>query len=123
VDAGADFLITQLFFDNARYFDFVRSAREAGIRCRIIPGIIPITSYAQIQRFTKMSATTIPAELAEKMESSRDNPRRLYQTGVDHAISQCRELLAGGAPGIHFYTLNKSRAAVEIFEQLVGVIL
>jgi methylenetetrahydrofolate reductase (NADPH) len=120
VDAGADFLITQLFFDNARYFDFVRSAREAGIRCRIIPGIIPLTSYAQIQRFTKMSATTIPAELAEKMESSRDNPRRLYQTGVDHAISQCRELLAGGAPGIHFYTLNKSRAAVEIFEQLVG---
>lgn len=119
VDAGVDFLITQLFFDNAAYFAFEKRAREAGIRCRIIPGIIPITSYAQIARFTKMSATSIPPELAEKLEASKDNNRRLYRIGVEHATNQCRELLAAGAPGIHFYTLNKSRAAVEIFEQLL----
>ncbi len=117
-DAGADFLITQLFFDNAAYFRFVERARHTGINCRIIPGIIPITSYKQIKRFVDMTSTTFPVELLEKLESNQDNSDKIYQIGIDHAIKQCIDLLKQGAPGIHFYTLNKSRAAVEVFESL-----
>lgn len=118
VDSGADFLITQLFFNNQFYFDFIKKVREAGINARIIPGIIPITSYKQIERFTMMSGTKIPPELTVRLDEHKDNPVKTYQIGIDYTISQCQELLAGGAPGIHFYTLNKSRAAVEIFESL-----
>ena len=119
-DAGVDFLITQLFFDNAKYFEFVRKARDAEIRCRIIPGIIPLTNYGQIKRFAQMSGTSVPQDLAERIELSKDNPKLTAQIGIDYAVAQCRELLAGGAPGIHFYTLNKSRATIEIFETIKG---
>lgn len=118
VDNGADFLITQLFFNNNYYFDFIQKVRKAGINCRIIPGIIPITNFKQIERFTKMSGTKIPPELTALLEEYKENPAKTYQIGIDYSIMQCQELLAGGAPGIHFYTLNKSRAAVEIFESL-----
>ncbi|MBN2485874.1 MAG: methylenetetrahydrofolate reductase [NAD(P)H] [Bacteroidales bacterium] len=118
VDSGADFLISQLFFDNRYYFSFVNRARKAGINCRILPGIIPITSFKQIEKFTKMSGTHVPPELADRLEEHQDNPSKTYQIGIDYTIKQCRELLASGAPGIHFYTLNKSRAAIEIFESL-----
>ncbi len=118
VDAGADFLITQLFFINELYYQFVAMARETGINQRIIPGIIPLTSYAQIERFTKMSAATIPDELRDKIETYKNNPPKMYQAGIDFTISQCKDLLDNGAPGLHFYTLNKSRAAIEIFESL-----
>ena len=118
VDAGADFLVTQLFFDNSYYFDFIKKARETGINCRIVPGIIPLTSYRQIERFTKMSAAKIPAELVAKIEANKNDPQKMYDIGVEYTIKQCHELLDQGAPGLHFYTLNKSRAAVEIFESL-----
>ncbi len=118
VDSGTDFLISQLFFNNQYYFDFIQKARKAGINCRIIPGIIPITNYRQIERFTKMSGTNIPRELTARLEEHKDNPAKTYQIGIDFSIKQCQELLAAGVPGIHFYTLNKSRAAVEIFESL-----
>ncbi|MBN1950928.1 MAG: methylenetetrahydrofolate reductase [NAD(P)H] [Bacteroidales bacterium] len=118
VNAGADFLITQLFFINSYYFDFIKKTRAAGITCRIIPGIIPLTSYKQIERFTKMSAAKIPAKLASAIESHKDQPEKMYEIGLEYTINQCKELLTNGAPGIHFYTLNKSRAAVEIFESL-----
>jgi methylenetetrahydrofolate reductase (NADPH) len=118
VDNGADFLISQLFFNNNYYFDYIQKVRKAGINCRIIPGIIPITNFKQIERFTKMSGTIIPQELIAQLEEHKDNPAKTYQIGIDFSINQCQELLAGGAPGIHFYTLNKSRAAVEIFESL-----
>ncbi len=117
-EAGTNFLITQLFFNNEAYFRFVENARRTGITCRIIPGIIPITGYKQIQRFVDMTATSFPPELLEKLETYRDDADRIYQIGVDHAIRQCIDLLKQGAPGIHFYTLNKSRAAVEVFESL-----
>jgi len=117
-DVGADFLITQLFFNNETYFQFVKEARRMGISCRIIPGIIPLTSHKQIKRFVDMAATSFPADLLEKMETYKDNEEKAYQTGIDHAIKQCIDLLNNGAPGIHFYTLNKSRAAVEVFESL-----
>jgi len=117
-DAGADFLITQLFFDNKAYFEFVDRARRAGITCRIIPGIIPITNYKQIKRYADMTAAVLPTELLEKLESHQEHPEKIYQIGIDHAIGQCLDLLESGAPGLHFYTLNKSRAAVEVFESL-----
>ncbi len=119
VDAGADFLITQLFFENKNYFRFIELVRKAGIYCRIIPGIIPITSYRQIERFTKMSGAEIPDSLIQKLESCKYDPDETYRTGIEFSINQCRELLSSGAPGLHFYTLNKSRAAVEIFETLL----
>ncbi len=120
VEAGAEFLVTQMFFDNQAYFNFVEKAREQGISCRIIPGIIPITNYRQINKFLSLSNAKIPGELKEKLERIKDDPEKVYQTGIDFAIRQCHELLQKGAPGIHFYTLNKSRAAVDIFETLKG---
>jgi methylenetetrahydrofolate reductase (NADPH) len=118
VDAGADFLITQLFFANENYFRFIEKVRKAGIECRIIPGIIPITSYKQIERFTKMSGAVIPKELAEKIEKYKDDPAATHKIGVDYSVEQCNELLENDSPGLHFYTLNKSGAAIEIFEML-----
>jgi methylenetetrahydrofolate reductase (NADPH) len=118
IDAGADFLVTQLFFDNSIYFNFVERLRMAGIRCRVIPGIIPITSYSQVDRFLKLSGTQIPDILLDRLESAKDNPKRILRIGIDYAIEQCKKLIEGGAPGIHFYTLNKSNATVEIFEEI-----
>lgn len=118
VDAGAEFLITQLFFDNAKYFEFVEMARQVGINCRIIPGIIPLTSYRQIERFTKMSGTQIPKSFTDELAKYKDDPKMTYKIGIEYTINQCRELLKNGAPGIHFYTLNKSRAAIKVFEAL-----
>jgi methylenetetrahydrofolate reductase (NADPH) len=119
VDAGTDLLITQLFFDNSKYYEFVKKASAIGIQTRIIPGIIPITAYNQIKRFTQMSGANIPEQVIDKMNSYQDNPDKIYQIGMDFAIQQCRDLLIMGAPGLHFYTLNKSRATIEIFETLL----
>jgi methylenetetrahydrofolate reductase (NADPH) len=120
--AGADFLVTQLFFDNAAYFRFLETARRVGIQCRIIPGIIPVTNYKQIKRYVEMTAATFPPGLLEKLEKHQESPAKIYQIGIDHAINQCLDLLKAGAPGLHFYTLNKSRAAVEVFESLPRMI-
>jgi methylenetetrahydrofolate reductase (NADPH) len=121
--AGANFLITQFFFNNESYYSFVSQAMKAGIACRIIPGIIPITNYSQINRFVEMTGAIYPADLLEKMESNKHNAEKIYQIGIDHAIVQCIDLLEKGAPGLHFYTLNKSRAAVEVFESLPRMML
>jgi methylenetetrahydrofolate reductase (NADPH) len=110
VDAGLDFLITQLFFDNAFYFDFVERARRAGINVPIVPGIMPITNYEQVHRFTRMCGATVPMRLGLQLERVKDQPDAVVQLGVAHATVQCMELLARGVPGIHFYTLNKSPA-------------
>lgn len=118
VDAGVEFLTTQLFFDNQKYSSLVDLARAKGISCRIIPGIIPLTQYSQLERFTGMSQASIPESLSEITQRFKDQPAKLYQAGMDFAIAQCRDLLAMGAPGLHFYTLNKSRATIEIFETL-----
>ncbi len=118
VDAGAEFLITQLFFDNAFYFDFVARARAIGIGVPIVPGIMPITNFDQIERFARMCGATLPMRLRLELERRRDDPEAILQLGVAHAAVQCTELLQRGAPGIHFYTLNRSRASRMIFAAL-----
>jgi methylenetetrahydrofolate reductase (NADPH) len=118
VDAGVDFLITQLFFDNADYFSFVERARKAGVDKKIIAGIWPITNLSQIKRITGMCGATIPKALLDRLEAVKDDPEAVRTVGVSHAIAQCKELIDRGAPGIHFYTLNRSKATVEILEAL-----
>lgn len=107
-ELGARFLITQLFFDNNDYFAYVARARAAGITAPIVPGIMPITNVAQIERFTKMCGASIPKALHVRLDRHRDDGAAVMAIGLEHAITQCRELLARGAPGLHFYTLNKS---------------
>ncbi|MGZ3442561.1 MAG: methylenetetrahydrofolate reductase [NAD(P)H] [Polyangia bacterium] len=115
---GADFLITQLFFDNAFYFHFVERARKAGITCPIVPGLMPITNIAQIERITRMCGATVPMRLRLALEKRKDDPEAVLQLGVAHATLQAADLLANGAPGVHFYTLNRSRASRMIVTAL-----
>jgi methylenetetrahydrofolate reductase (NADPH) len=118
VGAGARFLITQLFVDNRVYYDFVARVREAGIDVPVIPGIMPITDFGQLTRFTEMCGASIPENLRSALESRADDPRAVLDFGVAHATLQCADLLANGAPGIHFYTLNKSPATRAILSAL-----
>jgi len=118
VDNGARFLITQLFFDNRLYFEFMGMARAAGITVPIIPGIMPITNVDQIQRFTSRIGAAIPPALLDALLTRRDDPDAVIQLGVAWATLQCAELLAQGAPGIHFYTLNRSPATRAILSAL-----
>ena len=118
VEAGTEFLITQLFFDNAFYFDFVQRAQAMRIRVPIVPGIMPITSFEQVERFTRMCGATIPMRLRLQLERYQRDPEAILELGVAHATVQCTELLSRGAPGIHFFTLNKSRATRMILTAL-----
>ena len=118
VDAGASFVTTQLFFQNAHYLDFVARARAAGIRLPIIPGIMPVTNYAQIQRFTALCGACLPQDLQKELEAVQGDLDAVTRIGIRHAALQCEELLHKGAPGIHFYTLNKSHATREILQHL-----
>jgi methylenetetrahydrofolate reductase (NADPH) len=119
VEAGATFLITQLFFDNADYFSFVDAARDHGIDVPILAGIMPITNFDQIKRFTSLCGAAIPPQLYEQLDARHaEGEEAVAELGVAYATLQCADLLARGAPGIHFYTLNKSPATRAIMSAL-----
>jgi methylenetetrahydrofolate reductase (NADPH) len=118
VESGAEFLITQLFFESDAFFAFEMRARAAGIRVPIVPGIMPVTSAANVRRMASLCGARIPEELEERLAAAGDDPGRTLEVGVRWATAQCRELLARGVPGIHFYTLNKSPAARRVYENL-----
>ena len=118
VDAGVDFLVTQMFFDNQFYFDFVERARGKGIEVPIIPGVMPILSLDGIKRMTELSAADLPEDLDEQLETRRGDEDAVTDLGVSYATLQCADLLAGGAPGIHFITLNRSPATRAILSAL-----
>jgi methylenetetrahydrofolate reductase (NADPH) len=118
VDAGLDFVVTQLFFDNRVYFDFVARARAAGINVPIVPGLMPIRNVGGIERMTKLSGASIPASLHAELQRCRDDDAAVAALGIAQTTAQAVELLHGGAPGIHFYTLNQSPATRVILTAL-----
>jgi methylenetetrahydrofolate reductase (NADPH) len=118
VDAGADFLVTQLFFDNARYFQFLERAHLAGVTVPVLPGIMPIQTVEQIERMTKMCGASLPRVLAAAMDVRREDPDAARELGLSFATLQCADLLRRGAPGIHFYTLNRSPSTRAILSAL-----
>jgi methylenetetrahydrofolate reductase (NADPH) len=122
VAAGADFLITQLFFNNADFLRFRDRAVAAGIGVPILAGIMPILSVKQIKRFTKMCGAAIPAELLAKVEAVEDDAEAVRQVGMYHAARQCEQLLAEGVAGLHFYTLNRSTATRAVFQEIRGLL-
>jgi len=120
VDGGASYLITQLFFDNRAYFDFVAAARAAGVTVPIIPGIMPITSVSQLHGFIARLRVRLPGQLTAAFESRHDDPQAVLDLGVAWSTLQCAELLGAGAPGIHFYTMNRSPATRAILSALLA---
>jgi methylenetetrahydrofolate reductase (NADPH) len=118
VDNGADFMVTQLFFNNDDFYQFRDRARAMGIKVPIIAGIMPILNVAQLKRFVSMCGAKIPHPLLLKLESQESDSEAVYSAGVDFAVAQCQNLLAAGVDGIHFYTLNKSKATVQICKNL-----
>ena len=119
VDAGADFVLTQLFFDNADYFEFRDYlTNKLGVKVPLIPGIIPILSAGQITKFTQLSGAKIPAALRLSLDKLAHNDEAAVEFGIEYATRQCEELLRAGVPGLHFYTLNKARSTVQVLKNL-----
>lgn len=118
VDAGADAIFTQLFFVNDNFLSFRDRCEKLGIQIPIVPGIMPITDFARIKRITSMCGTVFPSDLAAKLEAVQDDATAQFEIGVEHAIQQCKHLIAAGVPGIHFYALNKSDACQRILDAL-----
>ncbi len=118
VDAGADAVFTQLFYVNENFLRFREHCELAGIGVPLVPGIMPITSYARIKRITAMCGAVFPQELSSKLEAVQDDDDAQFEIGVDYAIQQCRDLIDAGVPGIHFYVLNQSKACERILDAL-----
>jgi len=119
LDSGADFVLTQLFFDNADYFTFRDYlAQTLGVEAPLTPGVLPILNAAQVRRFTELCGARLPDWLRVRLDELGDNDEAVTEFGIEFATRQCEELLAGGAPGLHLYSLNKSRAPLAILENL-----
>jgi methylenetetrahydrofolate reductase (NADPH) len=116
--AGAEFAVTQLFFRADDYFRLVERAESAGCTIPIVPGIMPVTNLRQVQRFAELSGAAMPREVTDRLEPVRDDPAGVRAVGVQLAIELCDALLSGGAPGLHYYTLNRSTATREIHAAL-----
>jgi len=120
VDAGAEFLVSQLFLDNDAYFEFAARARRAGVEVPIVPGLMPVTNFEQTRRFTAMCGATIPPKLSVEMDARKGDARAVEDLGVSYASMQAIELLQNGAPGIHFYTLNRSPATRAVVSAILA---
>ena len=118
VDQGADFVITQLFFNNKDYFEFRDYLTALGVRVPLVPGIMPVLNAGQIKRIVSLCAADLPASMVSELDKRGDNDEAVLQYGIDYATRQCEELLREGAPGLHFYTLNKARSTTEIMANL-----
>jgi len=118
VDAGADFAITQMFFDNRYYYDFMDRAQKIGIKIPILPGIMPVTDCRKIEEFANFCNATVPKEIKKKMETVLDKPEDMRKMGVELAIKQCEDLMKNGVKYLHFYTMNKPETVSEIIEGL-----
>lgn len=118
VDAGTDVVITQLFYNNDLFYNFVEKAQKAGIQVPIIPGILPITGLVQIEKITSMCSTKVPDQLMSELRANQEDKELVRKIGLDFAKKQCSDLLKNGVPGIHFYTLNKAAAVKEIIESI-----
>lgn len=116
VDAGADYIITQMFFDNRVYYDFVEKCREAGITVPIIPGLKPLSTFRQISTIPEAFSLDIPVDLTEEMTKAKDNKEALYRIGTEWCINQCRDLISHGVPAVHFYTMGKSQNITQILK-------
>lgn len=117
VDAGADYIITQMFFDNKVYYDFVEKCREAGITVPIIPGLKPLSTYKQLSVIPEAFSLDIPVELTREMTKAKDSKEALYRIGTEWCTMQCKDLIAHGVPAVHFYTMGKSRNITEILRE------
>ena len=118
IDHGADFVITQLFFDNSSYFEFRDYLTALGVTVPLVPGILPILSTSQIKRFVALCGAALPPALVSELEKRGDDDAAVLQFGIDYATRQCEELLREGAPGLHFYTLNKARSTTAVVSNL-----
>ncbi|WP_061226735.1 methylenetetrahydrofolate reductase [NAD(P)H] [Leptospira interrogans] len=118
VDAGTDFLVSQLFFVNSIFENFLNLVRKVGIQVPVIPGIMPITSFSQIDRFRSMAGCEFPSSLIQDLQEVEHRPEEFYRRSLNFSVKQCRELLAMGVPGIHLYTLNQSHASYDIVREL-----
>lgn len=118
IDNGADFVITQLFFNNDDYFQYVSRLMKLGVTKRIIPGVLPITNYEGLIKFCAMCGAAVTDEVHEIFKPIKDDPQKTLKAGIDFAVRQCKELLDGGAPGIHFYSLNKFEPTATILNQI-----
>lgn len=118
VDAGADAIYTQMFFDNAKFFSFVQKAKDIGIAIPIIPGILPIMNYHQLERMLSMARVTVPASLMNKLEKFKDNSDDIKKIGMEFALLQCQQLLDSNVAGLHFFTLNTSNSICQILDNL-----
>lgn len=118
VDAGADLIITQLFFDNEIFLDFERRCREAGIECPVIPGIMPIQNYNGFQKMTKLCKTKVPSTILTELEQIKSDEARVKQYGVDLGVKMCQELIDNGVRFLHFYTINLEKSVVDVVLKL-----
>lgn len=123
VDAGADVIITQVFYNNKFFFDFVDKVRAMGITIPIIPAILPITSYSQIERMITLTGTSIPDEFLSQLEANKDDKEKVENIGIEHSTKQCKELLEKGVKGIHFCILNKAYATSKILDNFYKEVL
>lgn len=118
IEHSGEFIVTQLFFDNSIYFEYLERLKKVGVNVRVLPGILPITSYQGLLKFCNICGTTIPQKIHDIFKPLDGNDEATYKAGVDFAVAQCQELLNGGAPGIHFFTLNKVNPTKDIWERL-----